>query len=193
MTPNPETFSAWPEEKKLLHDLIMTSPGDFVIEVGCYQGATSQVLADACAIRRKTLVCIDPWNGEQDGSGGEQYAVFSKATAQYRPIVRRCRSQDADVTPYLGKCALVFIDGLHSYEGVKADIAKFAPCCEKGGYLACHDVADLGWPGVRQAIAEHFAFNEHMTLHTLLYQPSAEEVARYAHGVSGLAYWQPKP
>ncbi len=190
---NPEQFSAWPQEKKLLHDLVMTSPGDFVIEVGAYQGGTSKILGDACSIRRKRLVICDPWDDSQDGSSEEQYAAFTKAAAQYRPIVHRCRSADFDTSAYLGKCALVFIDGLHTYEGVRADIAKFAPCCAPGGFLAVHDIADSGWLGVKEAVDEHFAFNEQMTMRTLVYHPSADEVARYSHGVSGVAYWQPRP
>ncbi len=189
----PEKFSAWPEEKKLLHDLVMRSPGDFVIEIGCYQGATSRVLADACAVRNKKLVCIDPWSEEQDGSGEDAFNAFLSNVRQYQPIYHRARSSEVDVTPYLGKCALVFIDGLHTYEGVKADIAKFSPCCAPGGWIACHDYFDLGWPGVRQAVDLHFDANEHLTMHTMKYNPSAEEKARYEHGVSGIAYWQPNP
>jgi predicted O-methyltransferase YrrM len=47
---------------------------------------------------------------------------------------------------------LVFIDGDHSYQGVKNDIKKFTPYVEKGGYAIFHDV--VGKKGILQPLID---------------------------------------
>jgi cephalosporin hydroxylase len=42
----------------------------------------------------------------------------------------------------------LFIDGDHSYEGVKQDFELYAPLVEPGGVIALHDVNESNWPGV---------------------------------------------
>ena len=34
----------------------------------------------------------------------------------------------------------LFIDGDHTYEGVKKDFEMYAPLCRKGGIIAFHDI-----------------------------------------------------
>ena len=36
----------------------------------------------------------------------------------------------------------LFIDGDHSYAGVKADFEQYGPLVKKGGLIAFHDIAD---------------------------------------------------
>jgi predicted O-methyltransferase YrrM len=40
------------------------------------------------------------------------------------------------------KIDLLFIDGDHTYEGVKADFEKYLPLVKKGGLIAFHDILD---------------------------------------------------
>ncbi len=42
--------------------------------------------------------------------------------------------------PWSTRVDLVFIDGDHSYKGVKRDVNKFTPFVDKGGYVIFHDV-----------------------------------------------------
>jgi cephalosporin hydroxylase len=62
---------------------------------------------------------------------------------------------------------LVFLDGDHSYEAVKADIQAWGPLVEEGGILCGHDWDEHGasWPGVHKAVVELLgwpSFNQHI-------------------------------
>lgn len=50
---------------------------------------------------------------------------------------------------------ILFIDGDHTYEGVKADLANYAPLVKSGGRIILHDVCSGYDPGVRQAFDEY--------------------------------------
>jgi cephalosporin hydroxylase len=62
---------------------------------------------------------------------------------------------------------LIFIDGDHSYGGVKADIENILPQLEKGGTVIFHDCYDYAdptavhrlCPGVNQAVEEWYEAN----------------------------------
>jgi len=52
-----------------------------------------------------------------------------------------------------GTFGLVYIDGGHTYEGVKKDLNAWYPKVSKDGII-CGD--DIGWAGVKQAVDEFF-------------------------------------
>ncbi|OWS70099.1 class I SAM-dependent methyltransferase [Polynucleobacter campilacus] len=52
-----------------------------------------------------------------------------------------------------GSFGLVYIDGDHTYEGIKKDLNAWYPKVSKGGVI-CGD--DIGWVGVKQAVDEFF-------------------------------------
>lgn len=53
------------------------------------------------------------------------------------------------------KVSLLFIDGDHSYQGVKTDIESWYPHMKKNGVMFFHDCDESG-PGVLQAVAEFY-------------------------------------
>ena len=44
------------------------------------------------------------------------------------------------------KVDFLFIDGDHSYEGVKKDFEMYSPLVRKGGIIAFHDIVPFGYP-----------------------------------------------
>ena len=57
-----------------------------------------------------------------------------------------------DSFEYLTNCKekfdIIFIDGDHSYEGVKKDYDNSLPLLNNNGYIIFHDIASRGCPGV---------------------------------------------
>lgn len=177
-----QLFGAWPAEQEILKRHFK----GICIEIGCYKGWTSRVLAPVC----DELICIDPWDGQQDGSNYVAYNAFREAMKGFSNVrVIRDRSQDADLEGYRGKVTAVFIDGLHTYDGCLADIRKFEGLLHDGGYVFVHDVFDTGWMGVRAAVWDHLKETGKAS-HFYSYHPTKEETELYGHGVSGLAWWQ---
>jgi len=58
----------------------------------------------------------------------------------------------SDSTEYLKNCKekfdIIFIDGDHSYEGVKKDYINSLPLLNNGGYIIFHDINSSACPGV---------------------------------------------
>jgi predicted O-methyltransferase YrrM len=53
-----------------------------------------------------------------------------------------------------GALDFVFIDGDHSYEGVKRDLAAWLPKVKPGGWLMGHDYGNKPDGGVKRAVDE---------------------------------------
>ena len=49
----------------------------------------------------------------------------------------------------------VYIDGDHSYQGIRADLEAWFPLIREGGIIAGHDYGQPAFPGVK-AVADHF-------------------------------------
>jgi predicted O-methyltransferase YrrM len=64
-------------------------------------------------------------------------------------------SKALDVTPWAGRCDLVFVDGSHAYSYVVADSEKALQLVRAGGVVLWHDYAGPHQsPGVRRALDE---------------------------------------
>lgn len=53
-----------------------------------------------------------------------------------------------------GELDMIFIDGDHSYEGVKSDILSWTPFLKHGGFILFHDYDEPTSPGVCRAVNE---------------------------------------
>ena len=64
-------------------------------------------------------------------------------------------SKTIDVSPWVGQCDLVFIDGSHAYSYVMSDSEKALQLVRPGGLVLWHDYAGPGHsPGVYRAVNE---------------------------------------
>lgn len=142
-------------------------------EVGVETGNFSAILIRIA--RPARLHLIDPWEqvpGTDKGTGGrhgrggdELYAHvrrrFARGIERGQIIVHRCGSGDA--ASDLEALDWVYIDGDHSYQGVKDDLANYYPLVKPGGTLAGDDYGMLGlwWgDGIREAVDEFVAAND---------------------------------
>ena len=56
--------------------------------------------------------------------------------------------------------SFLFIDGLHSYTDIAADIAAYLPLVKSNGIIAFHDYEPKGTFGVKQAVDESISRGE---------------------------------
>jgi len=142
-------------ERLLLYTLALRlPPGNCMVELGSYLGASSCFLAAAASETGGRLYCVDTWQNEGMTEGPrDTYQEFLSNTRRYYHLIVpiRARTQDA-ASNFDQMIDLLFIDADHRYEAVVADLGCWLPKLRPGGWLLMHD---WGWAeGVKRAIQE---------------------------------------
>jgi predicted O-methyltransferase YrrM len=142
-------------ERLKLYDLAGASRGN-CLEVGSYLGASASFLALGLRDARvsASVYCVDTWQNDAMTEGSrDTYARFLKNVSPFGDSIVPLRGSSREVArEFGGRVSLLFIDGDHSYEGVRADIEAWLDSVEPGGTVVFHDI---GWAvGVQRAVAE---------------------------------------
>lgn len=129
-----------------------------VLEIGSYIGASACCLG---AAMKQTgsgkVICVDTWNNDSMTEGSrDTWQEFQNNTAGYKMHIVPVRGFSTDVVDevatHINSLDLLFIDGDHSYEGVKADWEAYRVFLRTGSVVVLHD---WGWAeGVRRLIEE---------------------------------------
>jgi hypothetical protein len=147
-----------------LMDLIVTEGGGRFAEVGVERGRTCRIILHHCGDIITEYWAIDPWtivkSGKRQDWSQERwdkiyFHIFKlmKNYPQLR-VLRTTSVKGAEIAQEEGlKFDIVFIDGDHSYEMVKADILCWKPLVRKGGLLTGHDYSGARC-GVVRAVNE---------------------------------------
>ncbi len=145
--------------ERALHE---TSEDCAVVEIGSYYGRSTVLLASAVQDLRPAgrLTAIDPhdglisMSGQDDERGPSTYEAFCRSlrAAGVRDVVEVVRQRSVAVV-WGEPIGLLFIDGLHDYDSVRADFEHFREWVAPGGFVAFHDYAP-GFPGVTRFVDE---------------------------------------
>jgi len=132
-----------------------------MVEVGSYTGESTVMFAQ-CG-KFKEIHAIDPWSNEHralDLAACDMKIVekhFDKRVAPYSMIIKHKTTSRAASNKFHEVCLdLVYIDAIHTYEELKADIFYWLSKIKKGGYIAGHDYNSRSYPGVVQVVKESF-------------------------------------
>jgi predicted O-methyltransferase YrrM len=129
-----------------------------VLEIGSYLGASSCYIAAALAPQGGHLFCVDTWENQTMPEGKrDTFSEFQEnlgGLVNYITPIRK-NSKDLTISDVDQPFNLVFLDGDHSYLGVKNDYEKTAPWIVGGGILAFHDC--VAFEGVARTIGEALA------------------------------------
>lgn len=164
------------------------------VEVGSWLGRSAALMAVEIANSGKEIefTCVDPWT---DGGpdlrdtiynkqlrGRPAYELFVANTARVAHLIKMLRMTSAEAAGRFEDASLDFVmlDGDHSYEAVREDIALWTPKMKKGAMLAGDDFT---WPGVRQAVTESFGTSARVIINGHLNGISKEDYRKDA------SYW----
>jgi len=154
------------EEKISLHKILKYQKSfKSIVEIGSYYGSSSCFLANGSAKEAK-LFCIDTWKnhnmiGDRDDPNDinllphDTFEVFLKNTNKYQKKIIPVRGWSYEVINLINKkidkIDFLFIDGDHTYEGVKRDWSLYFPFLKTNSIVVFHDTA---WAeGVQRVIA----------------------------------------
>jgi predicted O-methyltransferase YrrM len=144
-------------EAAYLFRLARSLPSGTMVEIGRSKGGSTLLLATAMD-ERSRLVSYDLYVKHTAGRSSDE--ELEEALDRYG-LSERVELVVADSRTAEGPadCALVLVDGDHSYEGVRADWDAWRSRVRVGGHVVFHDAAsdgDLGRPhdGVAQLMSE---------------------------------------
>lgn len=161
----------WASFTELYAQVVADAPSDLpskFVEIGSWLGRSAAFMGVEIMNSRKPirLHCIDPWiDGGPDLKETKYYRelqepplmIFSRNTHAVRDVIEPHAGHSQN--PHLVSCFadhsidFLMIDGDHSYEPVKADIAGWLPKMKAGALIAGDDWL---WPGVNRAFKEAF-------------------------------------
>ncbi|MBD0291741.1 MAG: class I SAM-dependent methyltransferase [Thermoleophilia bacterium] len=144
------------EEGETLYRLARMCTGrGVIVEIGSWRG--------------KSTICLGL--GSKEGNRVPVYAVDRHTEGTFRDfrenveaagiaeLVRPVRGLSQDVAvDFTEPIELLFIDGAHQYELVKADWERWVPKVVEDGFVVMHDTT--GFPGVRR-VAEEEMYKSH--------------------------------
>lgn len=147
-----DSFGAYQKEPEFgtLLALVEQREPKVVVEIGSGQGGSAWAWSKVGSVRK--LICIDKPDGNWGGAGEDRIKSTLQYVANHAPWVKvslltgnsqsqSCLSSlesllDGDGIDFL------FIDGDHSYEGVKTDFLTYSPLVNKPGLIAFHDICE---------------------------------------------------
>lgn len=114
-----------------------------LVEIGVWEGATTTVLRRAMA-SDGILFAVDPYPVGRLGFSAPQVIAHKELATVCNGTVKWLRSTGEQAAFELSQnremlVDFVFIDGDHSYDGLRIDWEAWSPLVERGGIVALHD------------------------------------------------------
>lgn len=153
-----------------LEQLAFLATNRDVLEVGSFMGLS----AFCMAIVAKSVTCVDTFKansaGQQQMPDLTTYDTFISAVRRFRNVTHFVGTSEQAAAVIPSDYDMVFLDAMHTYEDVKADLERWWPRIRPGGILVCHDYGHDHFPGVKQAVDERFGPQTN-TVGTLMWMP----------------------
>lgn len=154
------TIPGWTSQKELEWLATQASTRTNILEIGSWMGRSAIAMSTNT---KGIIVAIDTWEGTLED--GHRTLLENLPQNWLRDEFLRNTMGIPNITSIQGKSIdvsknflapafdMIFIDGDHSYEAVKADIQTWKPLLKSGGLFCGHDF-DGGRPGVVKAVRE---------------------------------------
>ncbi len=136
--------------------LMSLAEGRKCLEVGSYEGLSAYCIASVA----NSLLCVDTFKADISGQNQLRrlttLGAFKNTVAGF-DNVKYIVNSSLKAAPECSKTFdFIFLDAMHTYRSVKADIKAWMPRLNTGGIFAFHDYANGAFPGVSQAVLENF-------------------------------------
>ena len=126
-----------------------------IVEIGSWKGRSTTWLASGARLAGQRVYAIDPHRGSREDPTADTLNAFldnlarSGLAGAVEPMVMSSEEAAASITRPV---ELLFIDGDHSYEGVRRDAELWLPRVMEGGTVMFHDVATAAYSGPRRVV-----------------------------------------
>jgi len=145
-------------EKQLLYETARATDGD-AVEVGSWMGGSTIIIATG--LKNGKVYAIDPHKDTTSHRAGkveDTFRIFKKNIKNFgvdNKIIPVHKTSKEAFDSWEGKkVGMLFIDGDHSYSGVRYDIESWMRFLKSNGFLVFHDLFGGGNDGVRKAVLD---------------------------------------
>lgn len=148
--------SIFKEEGEILYKQVMELPeNSIIVEIGAYVGRSTHVLATTAKLRNSRVISIDPFLPAFDGwHNSDPKSAFMNNIMQVFDNVTLIEDYSQNVFNQVPEFDFIFIDGDHSYEGVKRDCENYLPKLKRGCCVSFHDYNGSSFLGLQEAVNE---------------------------------------
>ena len=154
------------EGRSLFRLAAAVPPSSAIVEIGSWKGkSTIWLAAGSLSGQGAKVYSIDPHTGTKDDAERERQKGDAETIWSFDDFQRNISKAGvaavvAPLVMYSGEAlshvkepvGLLFIDGDHSYEGVRADFEAWSPRVAPGGVIAFHDTNIAVYPGIKQVV-----------------------------------------
>jgi cephalosporin hydroxylase len=134
-------------ELRSLLSLLLRRKPQVVVEIGTYRGGTLWLWCRVAAANARVISIDLPGGAFGGGYDDSDVALFHSFTKRRQKLVLIQKdshdpaTREQVVTVLRGRPVdFLFIDGDHTYDGVKQDFEMYAPLVASGGLIALHDI-----------------------------------------------------
>jgi predicted O-methyltransferase YrrM len=153
---SPYTQTTQAEQKSLLK---YASNVSSAVEIGVFEGVNTHKIASVLN-PKGTLYGIDPFFKGKLGICWHK-KIALKSIASYRSRIKLVEGFSWEVTNAIPEnIDFIFIDGDHSYEGIKKDWELYTQKLRQGGIIAMHDTTAPSFDPWRANLGSVSFFNE---------------------------------
>lgn len=153
-------IEGWMSEQELRWLANVARASESVTEIGCWRGRSTFALLSAC---KGTVTAVDHWEGgkhepshiQEEARKEDLHAAFLSNVGHFSNL-RVIKAASVDAAPKVQESDVIFIDGGHAYDEVRADIRAWRPKARR--LLAGHD---HDWPEVARAVKDELGPVEH--------------------------------
>lgn len=144
-----------------LVDIVRSRQPQVVLEIGTFRGGTMRAWCE-CATDDALLVGVDLPGGEFGGGWAftDDARICGRAKEGQRVVLIAGDSHSIDIEHRVNEALegrqvdFLFIDGDHTYDGVKSDFQMYGKLLAPGGVIALHDV--VPYPEVPRCQVDKF-------------------------------------
>ena len=163
------------QKAQLRRQMLQRVPkGGICVEVGVWRGDFTRIILNQ--VKPDKIILIDPWKNFDDRTDAfdgktkdkdfddiyqsvcDRYAA-EMASGQLE--IKRGLSQPVLTAMDPGSLSFLYLDGDHSYNGVKADLRAAFPLMKQGGIIMMDDYHRRGWWGDGVIRAAHEFLGEY--------------------------------
>jgi cephalosporin hydroxylase len=127
-------------ELNMLQEFLADKEIKTVLEIGTFYGGTALLWAKIVERLDGRVYCIDtdfhPGKQVYSNTPWDKYIIEISGNSHNPGLPKTVRNLSG------GDFDMLFIDGDHSYEGVKNDFIFYSPLVKKNGYIIFHDILD---------------------------------------------------